>query len=73
MKITLKAARVNARLTQVEVAKVIGKTKTTIQNYENGKSIPDVEMAKRLTSLYGVSIDDVIFLPQSCALSTNGG
>lgn len=70
MKITLKAARVNVNLTQEEVAKKVGKTKNTIQNYENGKSVPDIEMGKRLASLYGVSVDDLIFLPKNCALST---
>ena len=37
MKLTLKAARVNAGLTQEEVAKTIKKSKNTIVNYENGK------------------------------------
>ena len=67
MKLTLKAARVNVNLTQEEVAKEVGKTKNTIQNYENGKSVPDIETGKKLASLYGVSVDDLIFLPNGCA------
>lgn len=70
MKITLKAARVNRGLTQQEVAKAVKKSKNTIVNYENGKSIPDVEMGKALAELYGCSVDDLIFLPNNCALST---
>jgi len=36
-KITLKAARVNAGLTQTEAAEKIGVSATTIQNWESGK------------------------------------
>lgn len=71
MKITLKAARVNAGLTQEEVAKKLKKSKNTIVNYESGKSTPDIETGKALASLYGCSVDDLIFLPNDCALSTN--
>lgn len=70
MKITLKAARVNAGLTQDEVAKEVKKSKNTIVNYENGKSVPDIETGKALATLYGCSVDDLIFLPNNCALST---
>lgn len=70
MKITLKAARVNKGLTQEDVAKQIKKSKNTVVNYENGKSIPDIETGKALAALYGMSVDDLIFLPNDCALST---
>ena len=70
MKLTLKAARVNRGLTQEEVAKKVKKSKNTIVSYEKGKSTPDIETGKTLASLYGVSVDDLIFLPDSCALST---
>ena len=67
MKITLRAARVNAGLTQEEVAKEVKKSKNTIVNYESGKSIPDIETGKALAALYGCSVDDLIFLPNDCA------
>jgi DNA-binding XRE family transcriptional regulator len=67
MKITLKAARVNRGLTQQEVAKAVKKSKNTIVNYESGKSVPDIETGKTLASLYGMSVDDLIFLPSNCA------
>ena len=63
MKLPLKAARVNAGLTQDEVAKKVKKSKNTIVSYEKGKSIPDIETGKALASMYGVSVDDLIFLP----------
>lgn len=70
MRITIRAARVNAGLTQEEVAKEVKKSKNTIVNYENGKSVPDIETGKKLAALYGCSVDDLIFLPDNCALST---
>ena len=67
MKITLRAARVNVGLTQEEVAKKVKKSKNTIVSYENGKSVPDIETGKALAALYGLSVDDLIFLPNNCA------
>ena len=71
MKFSLKAARVNAGLTQDEVAKALGKSKNTIVNYEKGRSSPDIEIGKAIAKLYGMSVDDIIFLPDDCTLSTN--
>lgn len=72
MKIKLNAARVNAGLTQEDVAKRLGKSKNTIVSWEKGKSSPDIETGKALAKLYGVSVNDLIFLPNDCALSTIG-
>lgn len=71
MKITLRAARVNAGLTQDEVAKAVKKSKNTIVSYEKGRSTPDIETGKALAKLYGMSVDDIIFLPEDCTLSTS--
>lgn len=71
MKITLKAARVNVNLTLETAAKELGITKNTLINYEKYRTIPDIEMGTAMASLYGVSVDDLIFLPKNCALSTN--
>ena len=70
MKIKLNAARVNAGFTQEDVAKLLGKSKNTIVSWEKGKSAPDINAGKALADLYGVSVDDLIFLPDDCALST---
>lgn len=71
MLLTLKAARVNKGLTQDIVAKQLGITKGTLVNYEKYRTIPDISIAKRMASLYGVSVESLIFLPEDCALSTN--
>ena len=70
MPISLRAARVNAGLTQDEVAKAIGRSKNTVVSYEKGRSVPDIETGKALASLFGMSVNDINFLPQHCALST---
>ena len=59
MAIQLKAARVNANLTQEEVAKTLKISKNSIVNYESYKSKPDVALAKKLAELYGMRVDDI--------------
>lgn len=61
MAISLKAARVNAEKTQTEAGKYVGKTKTTIANYENYISKPDVETAQKLAEFYGLTVDDIVW------------
>ena len=68
MQVSLKAMRINARLTQEVVADGIGITKKTLQNWENGVSAPDAIQFARLCNLYGCSRDD-IFLPDNLAKS----
>lgn len=62
MKISLKAARINAGLTQSQVAKALKKGKQTIVNWESGKTTLDVANFAALCDLYGVK-KDYIFLP----------
>ena len=61
-KISLAAARVNANLTQSEVARIMKKSKATIVNWENGKTVPGVPEMAMLSKLYGIP-QDFIFLP----------
>lgn len=62
MKITLKAARINAGFTQDNAAKEIGVSSDTIRNWETGKTFPNIEQVKKILNLYNADIDDVIFL-----------
>lgn len=66
MKISLKAARVNAGLTQAQAAAKAGKNKMTISNWENGKNPIDSFSLEKLCTIYGVTIED-IFLPSKLA------
>ena len=61
MAITLKAARVNANLTQTEAAKQLGISKGTLANYEMYRTKPSIELAQRIASLYGMTVDGIIF------------
>ena len=61
MTITLKAARVNKGLTQPEAAKLIGVSKTTIINWERGKSFPDVKEIKKIEEVYGIGYNSIFF------------
>lgn len=62
MQVSLKAARVNAGLTQTEAAKGIGVTKLSVLKWENGRNTPRQEHLDNLLALYGVNRED-IFLP----------
>lgn len=61
MKIKLNAARVNAGLTQDEVAEKLKISKNTIVNYEKNRTIPNGKTLQSMADLYGVSVDDLIF------------
>lgn len=60
LKISLKAARVNANLSQENVAKIMKKSKVTINNWENGKTEIDYGNLTELCRLYSVTMDDII-------------
>lgn len=61
MKITLKAARTNAGLTQADAAKKLNVNKKTLSNWENGISVPKADKIDAICSLYSVSYDSIIF------------
>lgn len=61
MAIQLKAARVNANLTQEAAAKALGIGKNSIINYESYRSKPSVDLAKKIATLYGMKVDDIIW------------
>lgn len=62
LQISLAAARVNAGLTQEDVAKELHVSKNTIVNWEKGKAEPSISQGLSLSSIYGIPLDN-IFLP----------
>lgn len=62
-KISLAAARVNAGLTQNDVAKVLKVGKQTVVSWEKGKSEPKISQSRQLSELYNMPLD-YIFLPE---------
>ena len=67
MAISMKAARVNANLTQLEAANALEISKNTLAAYESGRVIPKIDLAQKMASLYGLTVNDIIFLPSDCA------
>lgn len=61
MKISIKAARVNAGLTQMDVAKELGKSKNTIVSYESYTTCPDINTAKEMAKLFNMSVNDILW------------
>lgn len=62
MSLTLKAARVNAGLSQKDAAKALEISVDTLSRYERGLSFPDVPTIKRIERLYKTSYNELIFL-----------
>jgi len=56
----LKDARIQAGLTQEQVAEKIMVSRQTISNWENGKSLPDIVSIMSLSDLYQISIDELL-------------
>ncbi len=64
LKISLKAARVNAGLTIAEAAERLGIAKSTLVAWEkNPEKISAVNQDK-IGRVYGISTDNIIFLPK---------
>lgn len=61
MGITLKAARVNAGMTQREAAEALDVSRETLQNYEAGKRFPSVPTIKKMEDLYKIPYANLIF------------
>lgn len=61
MKITLKAARVNAGLTQKEAAKALGISKSTLVSYEARRTTPNIEKGRQIANLYNMDTGDILF------------
>lgn len=67
LKISLAAARVNAGMTQEDVAKALKVSKNTIVNWEKGETEPKISRIRELSELYNMPLDN-IFLPNKSNL-----
>lgn len=68
MQVSLRAARVNANLTQHFVSDEMGVANSTLVNWEKGKTFPTVPQLMRLCKMYHCSPSD-IFIPETLPLS----
>ena len=64
MQISLKAARVNAEMSQREAAERIGVDVSTVLKWEKGKTSPKAVQLQKLCEVYGVDNVDSLFLQQ---------
>lgn len=65
MQISLKAARVNAELTQAQVAKSIGISESTLIKWENRRTFPRSYQLEALCNLYRVPVDCISLTKKS--------
>ncbi len=47
-------------ITQEQLAKQLGGSKTLVSNYENGFSTPDIYVLCKLADIFDVSLDDLV-------------
>ena len=59
--ISLRAARVNAGLTQKEATLKLGISKETLQNYEKGITAPTMQRVDEISELYHYPKDYIFF------------
>ncbi len=68
----LKTARKAKGLTQLQVAELLGVTKSTYCGYETGKRQPDVKKIKRLAEILSVPADTLLETEKAPAISDEG-
>ena len=61
--LSIKACRANTDMTQIEFAKAIGVDKTTVLNWEKGRTFPRLPELKKISEISNVPIS-LIFLPE---------
>ena len=47
-------------MSQEELGEAVYVTRQTVSNWETGKSYPDIQSLLRLSSLFGISLDQLI-------------
>ncbi|GIN73994.1 hypothetical protein J14TS2_44690 [Bacillus sp. J14TS2] len=65
MKITLKAARVNAGLKLVEAAELFGINKDTLSKYEKDSTNVPRSFFIKIEQFYRIPVENIFFGPQS--------
>lgn len=61
-RISLEAARVNAKLTQKELAEKLGISNVTVVNWEKGVTEPTLSQLRKISQLSGIPMD-FIYVP----------
>ena len=56
----IKLYRENKKMTQLEIAEYLGVKPATISKYESGTLEPNIESLKKISELFGISIDELL-------------
>lgn len=56
----LKKARTSQGITQEYVAKQLYVSRQTVSRWEQGKTLPNIHVIKKLSEIYNVSIEDLV-------------
>lgn len=59
MKVSIKAARINARLKQTEAAERIGINAVTLASWESEKTFPRTTQLLKLCEIYHCTVNDI--------------
>lgn len=58
---TIREYRESAKLTQLDVARIVGVTPVTVYNWERGRHEPTARQLRALAHAFGVSMDEIDF------------
>lgn len=56
----IRSARLDAGLTQVQLARMMSVNHVCISNWENGKRFPNPEMLSLIRAALGIKVDDIL-------------
>lgn len=56
---SIKILRMNSNMSQEDLAEKLNVSRQTVSSWENGRTLPDIDMISNLASLFDVSVDEV--------------
>ena len=68
----IKRARKEKNLTQVEFAKIIGVSVSTLSKYENNRTSPKFEIANKILECLGKTTKEIWYLEEPCDIADTG-
>ena len=69
---SLKSIRKQYKMTQEDVAKFLGISRSGYTYYETGKSLPSIDVLRKLAAIYDTTIDAVVGNPVKTSTSRYG-
>lgn len=64
--------RINRKMSQVELAKILGVSKQSVSNWENDNIQPSIEMLVKLAKVFSVSTDYLLGFEEKDSLDVSG-